>query len=345
MPRDKDLKRLVRSRMQKTGESYTAARSHLVTRSTRRSEGSAREDSTRSESARSESARSDTITPAPFTAHVVSVTRTPSPETDKGKAASAAASTGEIEKGSDVERRKEVAKGTAVAKGKDIGKRDVAKRKDVEGVEEKDYATIAGMSDETIREKTGHGWEEWVRIIEDAGGAAMSHGDRASLVNETYGVDGWWSQCVTVGYERLKGMRARGQRMDGSWEATKSRTFDVPLDALFDAWADGKVRNRWLGEPAAKVRTATAPKSMRLQFPDGTIVAVGFYEKGASRSTAAVQHTKLQDGESAQRMKAFWKDSLDALAELLVARGKKKRAGGPAAGKSSGRKEKPKSAN
>jgi hypothetical protein len=30
MPRQKDLKRHVRARMQKTGESYTAARAHLV---------------------------------------------------------------------------------------------------------------------------------------------------------------------------------------------------------------------------------------------------------------------------------------------------------------------------
>src|SRR5437870_7162618 len=30
MPKQKDLKRIVRSRMQKTGESYTAARLHLV---------------------------------------------------------------------------------------------------------------------------------------------------------------------------------------------------------------------------------------------------------------------------------------------------------------------------
>ena len=30
MPKDKDLKRLIRARMDKTGESYTAARAHVV---------------------------------------------------------------------------------------------------------------------------------------------------------------------------------------------------------------------------------------------------------------------------------------------------------------------------
>ena len=32
MPTNKDLKRLVRARMKKTGEAYTAARSHIVTK-------------------------------------------------------------------------------------------------------------------------------------------------------------------------------------------------------------------------------------------------------------------------------------------------------------------------
>jgi hypothetical protein len=275
MPRDKDLKRLVRSRMQKTGEAYTTARSNLLTRS-KQAEDSARNQSARSESARSdasqsersESLRSETITPAPFTAHVVSP-------------------------------------------------------RELEKEQDKDYQTIAGMSDVTIREKTGHGWEEWIRIIDEAGGAAMSHGDRASLVNETHRVDGWWSQCVTVGYERLKGMRARGQRMDGSWEATKSRTFAVPVEQLFSAWSDAKVRRRWLADARAKVRTATPSRSLRLQMSDGAIVAVWFTAKG-DKSVAGVAHTKLPDEESAERMKGFWTDNLAALAEVLVGAGTKR---------------------
>ncbi len=32
MPKNRDLKRLIRARMEKTGESYTAARSHLLSK-------------------------------------------------------------------------------------------------------------------------------------------------------------------------------------------------------------------------------------------------------------------------------------------------------------------------
>jgi uncharacterized protein YndB with AHSA1/START domain len=156
-----------------------------------------------------------------------------------------------------------------------------------------------------------------VRALDRLGAQDMQHREIVGLVNKKYKVDGWWSQSVTVGYERIKGLRARGQRRDGSYEATKSRTFDVPVETLFDAWADENVRRRWLNGANEKLRTATSPKSLRLGWADGSIVAVGFLTKGRSKSSVAVQHEKLPDRETANRLKQYWSDRLDALAELL----------------------------
>jgi hypothetical protein len=228
MPRNKDLKRLVRARMRKTGEAYTAALSHIKK-------------------------------PA---------TKIASPRTAKSKHA--------------------------------------------------DYAALAGTSDETIKAKTGCTWERWVKALDQHGAATMSHREIAAIVSEKYKVPDWWSQAVTVGYERIKGLRARGQRRDGSYEATKSRTFNVPVTTLYDAWADSRSRAKWLTGAAVKLRTATSPKSVRLGFEDGTIVAVGFMSKGAGKSAVAVQHEKLPDRETANRIKAFWSQRLDALGEILT---------------------------
>ena len=71
--------------------------------------------------------------------------------------------------------------------------------------------------------------------------------DIAVLVREELGVGDWWAQAVTVGYERIKGLRERGQRRDGIYEANKSKTFAVPVRTLFRAWADTQTRKRWLG--------------------------------------------------------------------------------------------------
>ena len=156
-----------------------------------------------------------------------------------------------------------------------VTKKSPSARKSTPDVRE--YAALAGMSDATIKEKTGCTWERWVKALDHHGAEKMSHREIATMVNKTWKVDGWWAQSVTVGYERIKGLRARGQRRDGTYEATKSRTFNVPVEELFQAWANASIRKRWMNGAKIKVRTATAPKSMRIGLDDGAIVAVGFY--------------------------------------------------------------------
>ena len=179
-----------------------------------------------------------------------------------------------------------------------------------------DYAKLAGMSNAVIKERTGCTWDKWVKSLDYHGAEKMTHREIADLVSEKYKVPAWWTQTVTVGYERIKGLRARGQRRDGSFEASKSRTFKVPVQELFDAWNNTRTRKRWL-DSDVKIRTATSPKSMRITWADGNIVAVGFYPKGEGKSSVAVQHPKLADRATADSMKAFWSERLDALGEVL----------------------------
>ena len=225
MPRDKDRKRIIRERMKKTGESYTTARAHVLSKKT----------------------------------------------SDRPAAPAI------------------------------------------------DLAALAGMKDDAIAAKTGRTWRQWVQALDADGAAAMPHRDIAAIVHKKHHVGDWWAQSVTVGYERIKGLRERGQRRNGTYEVSKSRTFNVPVNTLFDAWADDAARRRWLDGVEAVVRTARAPKSMRLQWPDGTIVAVGFTAKGRGKSVVALGHTKLRDRASSGKAKAFWTDRLDALGSLLAA--------------------------
>src|SRR5256885_14968922 len=109
MPIQKDLKRLVRTRMSKTGESYTAARLQLVKK----------------------------IEPAP------------------------------------------------------------------------DYAAVAGMSDESVSKRTGRTWVEWVRLLDMQHAAEKPHREIVQYV-ASLGAGNWWSQMVTVGYERIRELRERG---------------------------------------------------------------------------------------------------------------------------------------
>jgi hypothetical protein len=57
---------------------------------------------------------------------------------------------------------------------------------------------------------------------------------------------------------------------------------------------------------------------MRLQWPDGTIVAIWFTSKGETKSVVALAHTKLHDKASSDKAKSYWAERLDALATLFA---------------------------
>jgi hypothetical protein len=180
-----------------------------------------------------------------------------------------------------------------------------------------EYATLAGTSDATLKAKTGCTWERWVRALDRVAAHTWPHRRIAAYVREKYKIPGWWSQTVTVGYERIKGLRVIGQRRDGGFEAGKSKTFAVPLARLYRAFSDARTRERWLPGVTLEVRTARSGKSMRITWPDRTLVALGFTGKGPAKSQVQVQHSKLADQAAATRMKQFWEERLVGLAEVL----------------------------
>lgn len=225
MPTDKDFKRLVRGRMQKTGESYTAARAHLR---------------------------------------------------DKKRAAVAQPSVSPTE-----------------------------------------YAKLGGRSDAIMKERTGCTWERWVKALDREKAYTWPHREIATHVREKYKIPGWWAQSVAVGYERIKGLRAVGQRRDGLFEAGKSKTFPVPVARLYDAFSDARMRRRWLPNVDLTIRTATREKLMRITWPDRTSVEVGFMSRGVGKSQVGLVHTKLPDRAAVTGKKEYWAERLAELGKLL----------------------------
>lgn len=170
--------------------------------------------------------------------------------------------------------------------------------------------TAGGISDAAVRAKTGRGWHEWFAILDTFDVRINGHKAAAHHLATQHQCGDWWSQMVTVTYEQTRGLRAKHQTPNG-YEVSVSRTFDVPVDALFAAWQE-PARAAWLSDPLT-VRKATPPKSMRISWPDGSSVAVYFYVKGERRSSVTVQHLKLADDTAVTRLKAYWSDALNAL--------------------------------
>ena len=200
---------------------------------------------------------------------------------------------------------------------KKTGESYTAARAELVKKSNQDLAERAGMSDKVVSAKTGRAWEEWVRLLDARGARSMIHGDIAKYLYEEQGVPGWWAQTVTVGYERIRGLRDIGQRRSGEYEASKSKTLPVPLGKLFRAFTVARTRERWLPGVKWTVRTTVADKSIRVTWEDGTSVELYFVPKGPEKSQVAIQHRKLRTKAQAAEAKAYWGERLEGLAKLL----------------------------
>ena len=239
MPTNKDFKRVVRARMQKTGESYTAARAQVL-----------KETPTRAAKKTSNRRTARPLSPPSV-------------------------------------------------------------------VPPSQYADVAGMSDAAVKNATGCTWERWVNALDYRQAYTWSHRDIAKYLREKYKTPSWWTQMLTVGYERIKGLRAQGQQRSGSYTATRSKTVHAPLGELFAAFENADQRARWL--PDSQVKRATKHKSMRLVLGDGAQVVVGFTSKGDGKSQVALEQTGLANATAAAECKSFWSKRLEALAVQLSA--------------------------
>jgi uncharacterized protein YndB with AHSA1/START domain len=175
----------------------------------------------------------------------------------------------------------------------------------------------ARMSDDAVRAKTGKTWPEWFAVLDAAGCRKMTHQEIVACLRDQHGLGPWWQQMVTVGYEQERGLREKHEKPDG-YSISASRTIAVPLADLYGAWHDKRKRGRWLSDDDFTVRKATANKSLRITWGDGTTsVEVNFVPKGEAKSQVAVQHDKLADAKAAERQKVYWREALDRLQALL----------------------------
>ncbi|GAA1722415.1 hypothetical protein GCM10009809_17620 [Isoptericola hypogeus] len=199
--------------------------------------------------------------------------------------------------------------------------------------------SVQTIGDDAVAEATGRGRGEWFSLLDAAGASGWSHREIAAWLAAEHGVDGWWAQSVTVAYEQERGMRAPGQRADGRFEVSSTKSVAGDLEGVFALVADAEHRARWLDPGLAEagagerseVLGATPTSSVRLVWPVGALgapahrpgrVIVGLYQARDDDGTprgkvrVGVQHGGLESTDLAERLRAFWKDRLADLARL-----------------------------
>jgi hypothetical protein len=180
------------------------------------------------------------------------------------------------------------------------------------------YQKLARMSDEAVAAKTGRTWREWTAVLDDLGATEMSHRDIARWVSTNHDFGGWWSQTVTVGYERIRGLRDIGQGRDGTYRAGKTRTLPFGEAEVRRVLDDDSARTRWLGRHDVTPRAGRRSGAFRLSFPDGSKAEIRLTAKGAARTQVSVEHGGLESADDASTRKELWSERLAALGAMLA---------------------------
>ena len=184
------------------------------------------------------------------------------------------------------------------------------------GTARKSATTERAISDESVVNATGLGWDAWFAMLDDAGARTLSHPEIVAIVSERGKVGSWWRQMVTVEYERARGLRVKHETPRG-YSVTASKTMAAPIERVFAAWKSATTRKRWLSDDGLEITTSTVNKSIRFKWKGKSGGAVGFIAKDENKTQIAIGHEKLGSAAAAERMKTFWKAQLVSLQAVV----------------------------
>jgi hypothetical protein len=91
-----------------------------------------------------------------------------------------------------------------------------------------------------VERATNRTWDEWLRFMDAIDARNLDHKEIALKVYEeldgTIEQLGWWTQAVTVAYEQYIGRRIPGQRPDGTFQTSVSRSTTLGMEELMEKW-------------------------------------------------------------------------------------------------------------
>lgn len=173
------------------------------------------------------------------------------------------------------------------------------------------------VSEDKLMEATGKKWDAWLTLLDRFGARDKKHSETVGFLIEKHGIDGWYAQSITVGYERARGLRVKHQKADG-FEISASKTIAVSVDILFDAFVEPARRKQWLKDGTMRIRTSRPNRGARFDWEDGTTrVVADFADKGPEKSVISLAHQKLPDADEAETTKAAWRQRLGDLKAYL----------------------------
>lgn len=189
--------------------------------------------------------------------------------------------------------------------------RDVVLAAPAPSVSSEGWAASPEHSDATVSAKTGRGWDEWVDLIDAGPGRHAGHAKIASWVADEQGVDPWWAQSVTVGYERITGLRLPGQMPDGTFSVSRSTSLPFDWAQIRTVLDDPSARSALIPAMVSTERSRPGAKAPRYSLTDPTTdTSLGVVQFRGEPTTSGcklvVTHDKVPHLQAAEAWKQFW---------------------------------------
>jgi hypothetical protein len=197
---------------------------------------------------------------------------------------------------------------------------------------------VGRVSSASVHKNTGKDWDAWIAILDKAGARSWTHQEIVAHLKKKNRLSLWWQQGVALGYETAVGLRAEGANFKGEYGATITRTFPIGAKAAWKLMFSPKGLSTWLkplsdftlakGEvfetesgAYGEVRTMKAGARARLKWNDpdlekASILQVYVVPRPTNKCIIAFTHEGLPDPRSQERLRAYWKSSLDDLLAL-----------------------------
>ena len=150
-----------------------------------------------------------------------------------------------------------------------------------------------------VERATNRSWDEWLQFMDGIGARELDHSAIALRVYaELEGrVErlGWWTQAVTVAYEQHIGRRVPGQRPDGSFQTSISRSTPFGMTELMERWQEFAAADETVQEVVGggdpRVSGTDRRITWRTKARDGSSVVVTSEPK--KNGTASLVATQL----------------------------------------------------
>lgn len=180
------------------------------------------------------------------------------------------------------------------------------------------WVSEPAITDDKVTAATGRSWNDWCDLLDDWPGRLDGHTAIAAHVQHEHGVDSWWAQTVTVGYERITGLRLPYQMADGTFTAGKSRTVTVDAEVLRTLLLGDDERAELFPGVATELRSKPTTKALRVAFDPGTVLFT-IEPTSGGRAKVTVTHERLKTLDEVEEWRFYWTDWLEAIDQVSPA--------------------------